>query len=533
MTLLNENEMSVDQTPTSHNSNAEVTDVNSSVPPTNDNCTIDKNNVQATNDNSTSSDVVTRIINSEFPVNDITPPSFRDNNKLDTYSLAKYMVGHNHIINLRGMLYIYVNGIYERNTQLIDKIIRNLARGAKPAELKAVYSDLLSIAPVMTESSYYYVAFNNCIVDIRTLDVIHYKDIEPYDYIITSKVYADYDVDLLEVGNPNLEFVKSFFDVISCNNPEMKQFLFEIIGYSMIRSAKYQLGFILKGYANNGKSDYLHIIENLLGKFCSHQNLSQLSKTKSLMALYGCTANIIDDTCEIKKLDFAQIQSIISGGTLSLDFNGVEEFAFAPYSTLLLATNHYLCFKGCHRELMRRFIVVPFSANLDDRADIDMTENICSQKHLNVIATLAIRIFNKVIVDKQFHIPELVASSTTTFFLQSNPVLEFIKSHPIQRLVSKGDYWADFYRWCHRHGIETSETNATFGAQVIAYGYEPKPHTIGGIKDTYYQVLGFNMQSLYDEYEAYKSSLDSNIELMSLSRYIYYLYEQDIIKTEV
>ena len=145
MSLLNKKEMSSDQTTTSQLS-AEVTDVNSSVPPTNDNCTIDKNNVQVTNDNSTSSDVVTRVINSEFPVNDITPPSFRDNNKLDTYSLAKYMVGHNHIINLRGMLYIYVNGIYERNTQLIDKIIRNLARGAKPAELKAVYSDLLSIA---------------------------------------------------------------------------------------------------------------------------------------------------------------------------------------------------------------------------------------------------------------------------------------------------------------------------------------------------------------------------------------------------
>ena len=40
------------------------------------------------------------------------------------------------------------------------------------------------------------------------------------------------------------------------------------------------------------------------------------------------------------------------------------------------------------------------------------------------------------------------------------------------------------------------------------------------------------MQSLYDEYEAYTSSLDSNIEPMSLSKYIYYLYEQDIIKPE-
>lgn len=532
MDKLNEKEMSVAQTTTSQNSSAEVTDVNS-VPPTNDNCTTDNTNIQVTKDNSTSSNVVSKIINSEFPVNDVTPPSFREGNKLDTYSLAEHMVEHNHIINLHGMLYIYVNGIYERNTQLIDKIIRNLARGAKPAELKAVYSELLSKAPVMAESSYYYVAFNNCIVDIRTLEVIHYEDIGPYDYIITSKVYADYDIQLLETDNPHLEFVKKFLVVLSCNDPRLIQFLLEMAGYSMIRSSKYQLAFILKGYSNNGKSDYLHIIENLSDKYCAHQTFSQLSKPKSLMALYGCTCNIVDDTCEIKKLDFSQIQSIISGGTLALDYNGIEEFSFAPYSTLFLATNHYLCFKGCHREFMRRFIVVPFSANLDDCADIDMTENICSQEHLNVIATLAMQAFHKVIVDKKFHIPEVVSSSTTTFFLQANPVLEFIKSHPIKRLISKQDYYMDFYRWCHKNGIETSETNATFGAQVIAYGFEPKPHTIDGVKDTYYQVLGYNMQSLKDEYEAYKSSLDSDTEAMSLSRYILYLYEQNIIKTDI
>ena len=111
MAKTNNKEMSVVQTITSQNSSAEVTDVKS-VPPTKDNSTTDNTNIQVTNDNSTSSNVVSKIINSEFPVNDVTPPSFREGNKLDTYSLAEYMVKHNHIINLHGMLMAYMNVIH-------------------------------------------------------------------------------------------------------------------------------------------------------------------------------------------------------------------------------------------------------------------------------------------------------------------------------------------------------------------------------------------------------------------------------------
>ena len=462
------------------------------------------------------------------PVNDGNQPSFRNKNKLDTYRLAKYLIEQYHVISLDDMLYIYNKGIYEHNLKLIDSLIIELAEGAKPAEKKAVYSDLLAIAPVKAESSYHYIAFNNCIVDIRTLDVIHYEDVEPYDYIITSKVYANYDTDILKIDNSNVEFVKSFFDVICCGDTGLKTLLFEILGYAMTRTAKYQLGFILKGTSNNGKSDYIHIIEHLLGKYCSHQTLTQLSKPKSLMALYRCTANIVDDTCEITKINIAQIQSILSGGTLSTDFDGKEDFSFAPYSTLILGTNHYLCFKGCHKEITRRFWIVPFTANLDDCSDVDMTENICSQEHLDIIATLALQTFHKVIVDKHFHIPEVVSSCTKTFFLQANPVLEFVKSHPINRLISKSDYFSDFCKWCNRNNIVYNEISSTFGPQVIDYGYEPKPHSINGIKDTFYQKLGYNMQSLRDEYDTYCNSLEDSSQAMPLSKYIVYLYEQDV-----
>lgn len=124
----------------------------------------------------------------------------------------------------------------------------NWLGGAKPSETKAVLRDLSTLAPTKSESSYRYVAFNNCIVDIQSLNTY---DFNHEEFIITSRVYADYDIKLLQNPNPDVEFVKSFFDVICCDDTELKILLFEIIGYCMIRSAKYHLAFILKGTANN------------------------------------------------------------------------------------------------------------------------------------------------------------------------------------------------------------------------------------------------------------------------------------------
>lgn len=455
------------------------------------------------------------------------PPSFRQGkgNKLNSYELAKYLMEAYHVINLHDMLYIYGDGIYEHKMKRIESLILELAGGAKPAEVKAVIRDLSTIAPAREETSYRYVAFNNCIVDIQSL---HTFDFSPDEFVITSKVYANYDIGLLENPTPDVEFVKAFFDVISCGDSELKTLLFEIIVYSMIRTAKYQLAFILKGTANNGKSDFLHIIEALLRQYCSHQNLSQLSDAKNLMSIYGCTANIVDDVKEPKKIDLAVIQSIISGGTLAVEWNKDQEFAFAPYCTLFLATNYYDFFKGYNKGLSRRFMIIPFNANLDGCSDVDMTENICSSAKLDVIATLALQVFRNVIIDKHFHIPEQVENLTRAFFFENNPIMEFATLYPIKRLISKQDYYTKYYTWCSDNARE-ADTPAVFGKKFLAVsGCVSKSHSVDGVFDTFYEAPDFSMTKLRLDYDKYLNSLEDRSTGMKLMQYVKYLDKQDI-----
>lgn len=175
-----------------------------------------------------------------------TISQYRDSRgRLDSYSVAEHLLTEYHVINLYGKLYIYTNGIYVDNIQELESAIRRLGRGAKTAEINTTLDNLFSMAPAREELGYEYVAFNNCIVNIKTLETF---DFDSDKFIITSKVYADYDVDS---DTSTVQLVDKFFADITCGDVELQKCLFEILGYCMLRTATYQRAFILKGNANN------------------------------------------------------------------------------------------------------------------------------------------------------------------------------------------------------------------------------------------------------------------------------------------
>ena len=451
--------------------------------------------------------------------------SYRDSkNRLDTYSVAEKLLEDYHVISLNDRLYIYNNGVYEYNLKELEGAIRRLGRGAKTAEINSTFDNLFSIAPTREESGYELVAFNNCIVNFRTLETF---DFDPDKYVITSRVFADYNVD---ADASTVQLVDKFFNDISDNDTELRDCLFEIIGYCMLRTAMYHRAFILKGNANNGKSDYIHIIDSLLTKkYCTHQDLTQLSTLSNLKKLYQCTANIIDDVMELTRVDFDKIHSIITGGVIATKSTGDVEFAFAPYSTLVLATTHNLDFSSCNDETLRRFKVIPFNTKFDSTTvDRYMTQNITAPSSLSVIATRAIQAVNS--LGREWEFPPVIENTTVAYFSEGNPVLAFGKAYPVKRIISVYDYYTDFCVWHTRtFNVDSCPVSiSVFGKRLSdLLGYKSIPHTIKRNTDTYYQAKNFDFEKFRQQYEDYCKSLDNGQSPMSVSAYAKHLNKQD------
>jgi putative DNA primase/helicase len=89
------------------------------------------------------------------------------------------------------------------------------------------------------------------------------------------------DISVLLENTQELELVNYFFKSISCGDKGIETLLYEVIGYSLLKTAQLNKAFIFKGKGRNGKSKIFRILEALLVNKCSHEHLEQLSGSKS------------------------------------------------------------------------------------------------------------------------------------------------------------------------------------------------------------------------------------------------------------
>lgn len=224
MNQLNEKEMSSDQTTTSQSDILETETI------------------------SVSSITKDYIINSDDVQDFSLDYEFFDGRKLQPYNVAKCILDNFRVISIDNMLYIYNehNRIYLNDTKIIESIIIQLVPKIKLSDIKAVLYDLSRCAPKLEVADEKYVVYNNCILDTSTLQEV--TDFTPDKYVFTNKVFANYVPDVVSANGSDVVFVKSFFNTLSANNPELSNLHLEVLGYSSVRSYKFQLRLYPKGW---------------------------------------------------------------------------------------------------------------------------------------------------------------------------------------------------------------------------------------------------------------------------------------------
>lgn len=321
--------------------------------------------------------------------------------------------------------------------------------------------------------------------------------------------YNDFKV--LTTPSRELDIVNYYFDSVTCHNKEMETLLYEVIFYSLIKTAKLAKGFIFKGKGRNGKSVIFRIIESLAGEeHCSHEHLEQLSGSKAggkstIKALKGCTVNIAEDQKQPRYVNTSLITRIISGDTISIEQKGNEKVDFVPYATMLFSVNEVIDFKETGLYITNRFYIIPFDATFTDEnnnRNINMSEELCQPLALQIIATRAIEAFKEVLKRGKFTIPPIVEEETKKYFMECNNVAEFCSIFPIETIIPKSEYYKEYCRWCKANNKEDI-SNVQFGKEVLALGYRAERYSFSKKRRTYYVAPDFDnseSRNIYDKY---------------------------------
>lgn len=375
------------------------------------------------------------------------------------------------IKTVNGQLYVYEDGYYQRDERIIEGKMIELFPGIRQTQRAEVLSYLrIKTHTKLTDIKVnpYVINLKNTRLDIRTGKCLEF-DPSALEFDRIPVVYdpSAYCADLDKMLNR-----------VFCGDREVINLFEEMVGYCLIKSARYQKAFILVGSGSNGKSTILNLLEAFLGsgnfstlpleKVCDRFNMAELE---------NMLANIGDDIDNVTIRDSGTLKKMISGESLTVERKGERPFTLAPYATHIYSANAIPRSFDKSEGFYRRWLLVPFNAKFSaDDADYDplIYDKITTETALSYLLNIAIRGAKRLLKRGKFTEPQSVRDALDSYRTDNSTTLSWIEDKGLEAdyfLENSTDkLYSDFSDWCKTSGIKAANMTGkkTFNKEIIS-----------------------------------------------------------------
>lgn len=349
---------------------------------------------------------------------------FFKNGKFQFNDFAIFLKNNHNIIRINNQLHLYKDGIYVSGQSEIESaMISHIPQlnKSKRSEVMA-YLDIL-IRENTEPSPAHLIAFRNGLFSVLDDTFFPFSS----EHVITNRIEWDFN------ENAYWEQTDEVLNNIACGDAEIRSLLEEMIGYCLFRRNELGKAFVLTGSGSNGKSTFLDMVKNMLGKRnLSVLDLKKLNDRFSTVMLFGKLANIGDDISDEFITDAAEFKKIVTGQTIDAEQKGQPKFDFEPYVKLIFSANSIPRIgKGRDSSaIIRRLIIIPFNAKFDS-SDPNykpfIADTLKGQESMEYLIQLGIKGLKRVLENRNFTSSQKVQEELNEFEESNNPVLGFFR----------------------------------------------------------------------------------------------------------
>ena len=375
---------------------------------------------------------------------------------------AAFLVSEYNIIRINGQLHIYDDGVYKLGYERIEtamiKHIPTLTKSRR-AEVLAYIELLVNTDVEMSDAKY--ICFRNGVYNIES------DTLQPYtpDIIITNKINWNYNP-----GAKNAD-IDSTLNKLACGDQTIRALLEECIGYCFYRRNELRKSFMLTGEKRNGKSTFLSLIENLLGREnCTSLDLKELGDRFKTAELFGKLANIGDDIGDEFIANPAVFKKLCSGNTINAERKGRDPFDFNNYSKLLFSANNIPRIKDKTGAVISRLVIIPFNATFsksDPDYDPYIKYKLQTENAMEYLINLGLAGLRRVLENYDFTESEKVQHELQEYEEFNNPILLFFKEITIDDLLNNPtrDVYTRYSVFCAENNFNPM-SNVEFSKKV-------------------------------------------------------------------
>lgn len=373
-------------------------------------------------------------------------PAFFKGKEFKHDVFAHYLKNDSLIYLHNKRLYVYSDGYYSDSTDKIEKKMITYIPSLRSSQRKEVFDYLRLITESPNNASIYHIVAENGIIDIRDGSLQGYTP----DIFVPNKITTSYEPGYYDKD------VDRILDKITCNNREVRMLVEEMIGYCLLRTAKFQKAFILYGNGSNGKSTLLDMMISMLGDHnISSLSLKELNHEFKLSEITSKLVNIGDDISDEYMTDASIFKKLTTGEEITVNKKHVDPKPLRNTATMIFAANTMPKTLDKSNGMLRRLCIIPFNAviaDTDEDYDPFIIDKLITPEAKSYLLNLAISGIQRVFKKNKFTEPLSVTNMIKEYERDNNNVLQFIDEIDIIDKDSAETY-GEYKYWCIENGV--------------------------------------------------------------------------------
>lgn len=376
---------------------------------------------------------------------------------------AVFMKNQAHIVKINGQLHIYQEGIYSNGYKQIESEMIQHIPNLRKTQRKEVIEYMELICEERVQADARYIAFQNGILDIVTLELLPFSS----EMVMTNKIPWNYNPDAYN------ELADKTLNKLSCGDGAIRALLEECIGYCFYRRNELGKAFILTGDKSNGKSTFLDCIKAVLGEQnISALDLKELGDRFTTSMMFGKLANIGDDIGN----DFLQgsqvsiFKKVVTGNRIKAERKGQDPFEFNPFIKLLFSANDIPRMKDKTGAVLRRLVIIPFNATFtkdDPEYNPYIKYDLIQQESIEYLILLGIQGLKRILENQGFTKSEQVQQQLDDYETENNPIVAFIAEVGADSIENQltSDVFKRYQIFCNDNNMNPM-SNIVFSKQI-------------------------------------------------------------------
>lgn len=291
-------------------------------------------------------------------------------------------------------------------------------------------------------------------------------ELEPVNKTDVNTVYIPYRYNNDPVYSPRID---EFFKQISGGDIMKMEFLYQVVGYCLLKNAMFQKFFIMVGEGGTGKSTYTNLIEKLVGPSnASHVGLADFDKDYYLSSIMGKLVNI-DDDVEGKALAYTgRFKSVVSGEFITVRQIYEEPMTYKPFATLIFNCNKLPTIMDRTSGMYRRIVIVELNNKVlnPDRQFVDKI----SDADMEYLLFKAVQGIKTVLEEGHFRIDQSEEKMINMFKRRQSALNEWLYENSIcmkdLHTATVQSLYSQFVAWCQVSGHTKIMTKISFAEEI-------------------------------------------------------------------